>query len=261
MIASLIDVWNVETFDTDLWGDLEAHIELIRNYFLTSERQWLEREASDHTMPHPQNPHAREFIWVTEHIMRLMEERTIRAWHYTRMTDEEVAALRRNGIYLSTLGTIKERFDAQVAAGVFDRDIADRLFAESPFQSEQLDSRSDKFWKAGAAKLHISGSAIPTFRPCLGVLAAPACWRSQCRLFIHATATLRPRQFWRPTGAHLDVDPIGRRSTYILINRSGPNTCFPSIARVTTPSPPWHVAIPLDMLKLRLRNGSMNERT
>lgn len=144
--ASLIDVWNVETFDADLRDDLDAHAELIRDYFLTSEQQWLEREASDHTMPYQQNPHAGEFIWVTEHIMRLMEERTVRTWHYTRMTDEEVAVLRRNGIYLSTLGTIRERFDAQVAAGAFDRDIADRLFAESPFQSEQLDSRSNKFW-------------------------------------------------------------------------------------------------------------------
>lgn len=91
--------------------------------------------------------------------MHLMEDRTIRAWHYTRMTDEEVAALRRIGIYLSTLGTIRERFDAQVAAGTFDRDIADRLFAESPFQSEQLDSRSNKFWMV-SHPAHIEDSSV-----------------------------------------------------------------------------------------------------
>lgn len=144
--AALIDVWDIETFDPELRGDLDAHAELFQDYFVTSRRQWLEREASDHTGPYPHNPHAGEFIWVTEHIMRLMEARTIRAWHYTRMTDAEVDAIWQNGIYLSTLDTIRTRFDRQVAAGAFTQDVADRLLIDSPFQSEQLGSRSDKFW-------------------------------------------------------------------------------------------------------------------
>lgn len=142
----IIDVWNVETFDAELRGDLDVHAEVIRNYMLTSRRQWLEREASDHTMAHPENPYAGEFIWVQEHIMRLMEARTIRAWHYTRLTDVEVVVLRRDGIYLSSLDTIQSRFVAQVAAGAFTQEIADRLFADSPYQSDQLGSRSNKFW-------------------------------------------------------------------------------------------------------------------
>lgn len=48
---------------------------MIRDYFLTSRWQWLEREASDHRAPYPENPYAGEFQWVTEHIMRLVEER------------------------------------------------------------------------------------------------------------------------------------------------------------------------------------------
>ncbi|MDC7812380.1 hypothetical protein PQS32_19765 [Sphingomonas koreensis] len=144
--TGIIDVWDVATFDEELRRDLDAHPELIRDYYLTSRRQWLEREASDHLSPYPQNPYAGEFIWVTEHIMRLMEERTIRAWHYSRMTDPEVEELRTEGIYPSTLDTIRRRFSAQVAAGAFSHQVADRLFADSPFQSEQLRSRSNKFW-------------------------------------------------------------------------------------------------------------------
>lgn len=142
----IIDVWNIDTFDDALRSDLDAHAELIRDYYLTSKRLWLEREASDHTMPYPENPHAGEFIWVTKHIMTLMEERTIRAWHYTRMTDDEVAVLRLDGIYLSTLATIRTRFAAQVKGGTFSQEIADRLLVDSPFHSEQLGSRSNKFW-------------------------------------------------------------------------------------------------------------------
>ena len=39
----LINVWDVSTFDADLRGDLDAHAEVIRDYFLTSRRVWLER--------------------------------------------------------------------------------------------------------------------------------------------------------------------------------------------------------------------------
>lgn len=38
--------------------------------------------------------------------MRLMEVRTIRAWHYTRITDTEIDVLRQNGIYPYSLYTI-----------------------------------------------------------------------------------------------------------------------------------------------------------
>lgn len=143
---TLIDVWNVDTFDGALAADLQAHAELVCNYVQTSRRQWLEREASDHTLPHPTNPYGADYMAFVEAVGRGMEARTIRAWHYTRMTDAEVESLRRGGIYLSTLETIRRRFDAQVAAGVFSAEVADALFAASPFQGDQRRSRSDKFW-------------------------------------------------------------------------------------------------------------------
>lgn len=144
--VATIDVWNLETFDDELRGDLNVHRDVIRDYMLTSRTQWLEREASDHTKPHPDNPYAGEFMWVQEHIMGLMEARTIRAWHYTRLTDAEVRALQQKGIYPSSLDTIRSRFAAQVAAGAFTQEVADRLFADSPYQSDQFGSRSNKFW-------------------------------------------------------------------------------------------------------------------
>lgn len=144
--AGVIDVWNIDTFDRELRGDLDAHTELIRDYMITSRRQSREHEASDHRMPCPENPHAGEFIAVKEHIMRLMEARTIRAWHYTRLTDTEVDTLRQAGIYPSNLDTIRSRFAAQVVAGAFAKEVADRLFADSPYKSDQQAARSGKFW-------------------------------------------------------------------------------------------------------------------
>jgi hypothetical protein len=40
-----------------------------------------------------------------------METRTIRAWHYTRLTDAEVVAMRMTGISLSSLDAIRQRLD------------------------------------------------------------------------------------------------------------------------------------------------------
>ncbi|RCW82325.1 hypothetical protein C7476_108139 [Phyllobacterium bourgognense] len=62
--------------------------------------------------------------------MRLMEARTIRAWHSIRLTDAEVDVLRQGGIYPSSLDTIRSRFAAQAAAGAFSQEVADRLFAD-----------------------------------------------------------------------------------------------------------------------------------
>lgn len=133
--VAIIDVWDVETFDCELRRELDAHTDVIHDYMLTSRRQWLERESPDSTMPYPGNPYAGEFMRVNEHIVQLMEVRTIRAWHYTRLTDAEVDVLRQGGIYPSSLDTIRSRFTAQVVAGEFSQEIADRLLAESPYQS------------------------------------------------------------------------------------------------------------------------------
>lgn len=145
--VAIIDVWDIETFDAELRSNLDAHSNLIRDYMSTNRRQSLEREASDHTGAYPENTFASAFMKVEEYIvMPLMEARTIRAWHYTRVTDREVDIIRRDGIYPSSRANFRARLDAEVAAGSFSARIADRLFADSPYQSDQRNSRSGKFW-------------------------------------------------------------------------------------------------------------------
>jgi len=50
---SLIDVWDVATFDLPLNGDLDLHSDAIRNYRITYRRLWLADKASDHIKPSP----------------------------------------------------------------------------------------------------------------------------------------------------------------------------------------------------------------
>lgn len=143
-----IDVWDARTFDPALLAVLEARADMIRDYLDTDHQIFLSHDR--HRGParpilRPENPHASDFLELQEAIGREMQQRTIRAFHYTRLTDSEVAALKRGGIHLSTPASLQRRLHDIVAAGGLTRDIADQLYAQSPFHSKQLKSRSDKF--------------------------------------------------------------------------------------------------------------------
>jgi hypothetical protein len=132
MTSPLIDVWNISSFDQALQTKLSGEAELVRDYLITSHRQFLEREASDHRSAPPTNPFGRRYMDFTEEIGRGMETLTIRAWHYTRLTDDELENIRNNGIYPGTLDTLRQRIDAQAAKGLFSRADADALYDASP---------------------------------------------------------------------------------------------------------------------------------
>lgn len=204
--AGIIDVWGIDTFDSELRGDLDAHAELIRNYMITSRRQSREHEASDHRMPCPGNPHAGEFVSVKEHIMRLMEVRTIRAWHYTRLTDTEIDALRQTGIYPSSLDTIQSRFAAQVVAGAFSQEIADRLFADSPYRGDQFDARSGKFWMT-SHPVDIKDRGVEVFLES---------WGGEAAYFWQQDAALQDmlKQIGRPRVLEIAMPLLHSRHTY-----------------------------------------------
>lgn len=204
--AGIIDVWDVDTFDRELRGDLDAQAELIRNYMITSRRQSREYEASDHKMPCPENPYEGEFLSVKEHIMRLMEARTIRAWHYTRMTDTEVDALRQTGIYPSSLDTIRSRFAAQVVAGAFSQEVADRLFADSPYQTDQFDARSGKFWMT-SHPVDIEDGGLAVFLES---------WGGEAAYFWQQDAALQDmlKQIGRPRVLEIAMPLLHSRHTY-----------------------------------------------
>jgi len=141
-----IDVWDFATFDGALSELLQGRSDLIRDYLATSRRHYIDRELSNHTQPHAFNPFAEDYGQFVETIGREMGSRTIRAWHYCRMTDAEVLALRSDGIHLSTPDTLRRRLASMVAAGMMSENEAEGLFAASPFHSSQLQSRSNKYW-------------------------------------------------------------------------------------------------------------------
>lgn len=178
---TLIDTWNVETFDSALIADLSTNATLICDYLETSRQQSLEREASTRLSPFSENPHASDYMAMKERLTRLMESRTIRSWHYTRMTDAEVDEVRQNGVHLSTLETLRARLAMQVAAGLMTCEVAERLVADSPFQGDQHEARTGKFWM-------VSCPIVPTSSAVAPLLAH---WGGEAAYFWQQDAALR----------------------------------------------------------------------
>ena len=77
--------------------------------------------------------------------MPAMEQRTIRAWHYTRLTDDETALLKSEGVYVSTLEPSVEGSTFRHPRARCRPKTADALYAASPFH-HQHDLRAGKFW-------------------------------------------------------------------------------------------------------------------
>jgi hypothetical protein len=149
VFSGFIDVWNAKTFDCELSATLAEEADLVRNYMTTEHRIFLAHDlgrALERSVVRPDNPYASSFHAFEEAIGELMRSRVMRAWHYTRLTEAEVDRLWHEGIHLSTPETLRSRFDLLVASGEVSAHLADALYAASPFHSEQLDARSNKFW-------------------------------------------------------------------------------------------------------------------
>jgi hypothetical protein len=142
----VIDVWDIDTFDTELRSYLEQQSELIRNFWAESRRLFEEREKQTVRGFHEQNVFGPPHSALRDDITVMMGKRTIRAWHYTRLTDGEAAGIQANGMLPMSLDLIRRRLDVMVEAGELTSTVADNLFAASPYHEQIEGNRNDKIW-------------------------------------------------------------------------------------------------------------------
>lgn len=135
-----IGLWDYSSFDDELRQVLEPNRQLIQDYFETDRAIFLSHDLGrgpGRSPIRPDNPHAGVYYSLLDEVNELMSARTLRAYHYTRLTDQEVEDLHRSGIHLSTPETLQRRLDALVASGRLAPAAAEVLFTKSPFHSEQ----------------------------------------------------------------------------------------------------------------------------
>ena len=147
--ADVMDVWDHRTFQPDILDVLESHGDMICAYFTTENAIFLEHDmgrGSGRGMLRPRNPYSGAYLDLCERLGDRLLKETIRAYHYTRLIDAEVADLRRSGIHISTETSLRRRLDAMVASANLNPDLAASLYAESPLHCDQHDARTGKFW-------------------------------------------------------------------------------------------------------------------
>lgn len=98
MASDLIDVWDRKTFDGELGAILAEKADVVRSYMTTDVRIFLAHglgRGPERSIVRPENPYASAFLALSETIGERMRSRTIRAWHYTRLTAEPLGFLGR----------------------------------------------------------------------------------------------------------------------------------------------------------------------
>jgi hypothetical protein len=159
-----IDLWDYSSFDDELRQVLEPNRQLIQDYFETDHAIFLSHDlgrSPSRSSIRPDNPHASAYYDLLDEVNELMRVRTIRAYHYTRLTDQEVEDLHRSGIHLSTPETLQHRLNALVASGQLLAADAEVLFTKSPFHSEQRQGRIGKFWMTSHPVSVDDGGVVP----------------------------------------------------------------------------------------------------
>lgn len=153
-----MDAWNPDTFDAELRHVLWDHSELIVNYAREDHRLMDEYINSDRYEMLEPNPFGAEHLRLREHVIApLLNDRRIRVWHYTRLTDDEVISVKER-LQSSTLTLLKERLDALVRQGHLIDAEATTIHRHSPFH-EQDNARSNRFWTV-SVPMHCTRSGV-----------------------------------------------------------------------------------------------------
>jgi len=174
-MADVIDVWDMRTFDPAVLGILEERAQQIVTYFATEQAIFLSCDNArslQHPVTRPDNPCAYSYHALLDEVAELMASRAIRAFHYTRLTDDEVAALRRSGIHLSTMESLRRRLGALVGSGAISAEIGAHLYQASPFHGGQHDARSGKFWMVSHPLAVDDGGVAPLLKRWGGEVAS-----------------------------------------------------------------------------------------
>jgi NAD(P)-dependent dehydrogenase (short-subunit alcohol dehydrogenase family) len=143
----LIDVWDFHSFDPNLRNLLNSHGAVIEDYVIVDQentRLIVHENASAHLLV---NPHWSNFNKFLEfNLTPAMSERTIRAWHFTRLCDHEADEIKTSGIRISSTGELQRRLAQMTVRGLLRPDEAQEIYQLSPYHVQNGGIRLGMFW-------------------------------------------------------------------------------------------------------------------
>lgn len=141
----MIDIWNPDTFSIDLQRALQAKSQLVLDYHYEDRRLINEHSNDSSCQSLKRNQFASEYLWFRDHdLPPILRETRIRVWHYARLLDHEVNAMKQ-GLVLSSVDFLQKRLHELAAMELLSQQEADQVFKESPLRSQE-DIRSGRLW-------------------------------------------------------------------------------------------------------------------
>jgi hypothetical protein len=141
----VIDLWNPDTYSIELERRLTSESQLIFDYHSEAHRLMDQHLNSSPYQSLKPNKFSADFLSFQEYeLTPILAGSRIRAWHYARLLDHEVTTMRQ-GLVPSSLDFLKTRLNELVAINLLNQEEADKVFQESPFQSQE-GIRSGRFW-------------------------------------------------------------------------------------------------------------------
>ena len=140
-----MDVWNPASFDKELRSTLTEWSDLVAQYHIGDKALMDEHLNSDPYESRKPNPLYSDYSSFREDaITPLLTSRKIRVWHYSRLVDDEVAAM-RNRLVVSTLAGLKKRLEALVGKSLLTDEEARSVLSQSPLYAQEA-NRAGLFW-------------------------------------------------------------------------------------------------------------------
>ncbi len=156
----MIDLWNPNTFSVELQRTLTAESQLIFDYHSEACRLMDEHLNSSPYQSLKPNRFSSYYLWFQEHdLTPILAEARIRTWHYARLLDHEVDEMQQR-LIPSSLEFLQKRLHDLVAKELLSEEEADKVFQESPFQSQE-DIRSGRLWTVTVPLHHSDGGVSP----------------------------------------------------------------------------------------------------
>lgn len=158
MSTTSFDLWDYGTYDGEIVNWLDERKQLIAAYYedeRAKDAAIAKRDQWERLKP---NPYGSEFMAAREELTPIIAQKTVRAFHYTRMTDGEVEALLNEGIQPTSPDFLRRRIDRNVEAGLLAQEQGDVIFGRSPLHTVEYGDR--KGFYATSTPVHPSSGDV-----------------------------------------------------------------------------------------------------
>ncbi|UVK48267.1 hypothetical protein BPNPMPFG_007606 (plasmid) [Mesorhizobium sp. AR07] len=113
----MIDLWDIGTYDSEIKDYLESHRDIIDGYSALERKKDIMVAKLATWVPIQPNRFQGDYAATVDGLAEIMSTKTLRTFHYTRMTDDEVESVQAEGMVPTSVDSLNNRVDRQVAAG------------------------------------------------------------------------------------------------------------------------------------------------